>query len=88
MIWPPCLYTFYVHLSNTYVSVTCVVSDGVSLFSSSSRKLMTDAANNKQSTSSSGTPGKSKSLETVPVVPYGTDLLDWGQDFEVPLIAR
>ncbi|KAI0222633.1 UV-stimulated scaffold protein A [Lamellibrachia satsuma] len=53
-----------------------------------SRKLMTDAANNKQSTSSSGTPGKSQSLETVPVVPYGTDLLDWGQDFEVPLVAR
>ena len=27
-------------------------------------------------------------MGTVPVVPYGVDLFDWGQDFEVPMIAR
>ena len=54
----------------------------------SSTKASVDAVSNKPSTSSSNASGKNKNIKKVPVVPYGVDLFDWGQDFEVPMIAR
>jgi len=63
------------------VPVVCVTV----VFSCSDRKLLADAATNKPSTSASG---GSERRKDVPVVPFGTDLLDWGEDFEVPIIAR